>query len=103
MDPIYVAADPCPWPYDGDLRPANTALVIIDMQTNFCGIGGYVDRMGYDLSLTRAPIGPIAAVLAAMRHSGYRCRLPISTPRSSPIISANARRRATAGAASGDA
>jgi biuret amidohydrolase len=71
MNPRYVAADPYPWPYDGDLQPANTALVIIDMQTDFCGIGGYVDRMGYDLSLTRAPIGPIAAVLAAMRHSGY--------------------------------
>ncbi len=71
MNPHYVAADPYPWPYDGDLRPANTALVIIDMQTDFCGIGGYVDRMGYDLSLTRAPIGPIAAVLAVMRHNGY--------------------------------
>jgi biuret amidohydrolase len=71
MSPRYVAADPYPWPYDGNLRPANTALVIIDMQTDFCGIGGYVDRMGYDLSLTRAPVGPIAAVLAAMRHSGY--------------------------------
>ena len=70
MNPRYVAADPYPWPYDGDLRPANTALVIIDMQTDFCGIGGYVDRMGYDLSLTRAPIGPISAVLAAMRHNG---------------------------------
>jgi biuret amidohydrolase len=77
MNPRYVAADPYPWPYDGDLRPANTALVIIDMQADFCGIGGYVDRMGYDLSLTRAPIGPIAAVLAAMRHNGchifYTC------------------------------
>ena len=65
-----VAADPYPWPYDGDLRPANTALVIIDMQVDFCGIGGYVDRMGYDLSLTRAPIEPIARTLAAMRASG---------------------------------
>jgi biuret amidohydrolase len=67
----YVAADPYPWPYDGDLRPGNTALVIIDMQTDFCGIGGYVDRMGYDLSLTRAPIAPIATVLAALRRYGF--------------------------------
>jgi biuret amidohydrolase len=71
MNPIYVAADPYPWPYDGDLRPANTALVVIDMQTDFCGLGGYVDRMGYDLSLTRAPIAPIAAVLRVMRDNGF--------------------------------
>ena len=64
-------ADPYPWPFNGDWRPANTALVVIDMQTDFCGIGGYVDRMGYDLSLTRAPIEPIRRVLAAMRAKGY--------------------------------
>jgi biuret amidohydrolase len=63
----YVQADPYPWPYNGDLRPQNTALIIIDMQTDLCGIGGYVDRTGYDLSLTRAPIEPIKCVLAAMR------------------------------------
>jgi nicotinamidase-related amidase len=66
-----VAADPYAWPFDGDLRPANTALIIIDMQTDFCGEGGYVDKMGYDISLTRAPIAPIKRLLGAMRAKGY--------------------------------
>jgi nicotinamidase-related amidase len=66
-----VAADPYPWPFQGRADPSNTALVIIDMQTDFCGVGGYVDKMGYDLSLTRAPIEPIRAVLGAMRRLGF--------------------------------
>jgi nicotinamidase-related amidase len=67
----FVTATPYPWPYNGDLRPENTALLVIDMQTDFCGVGGYVDVMGYDLSLTRAPIEPIRAVLQAMRAGGF--------------------------------
>jgi nicotinamidase-related amidase len=66
-----LASTPYPWPYDGDLRPDNTALIVIDMQTDFCGVGGYVDTMGYDLSLTRAPIEPIRRLLAAMRERGF--------------------------------
>jgi len=61
---------PYPWPYDGVLEPESTALVLIDWQTDFCGIGGYVDQMGYDLSLTRAGLGPTAEVLAAVRAWG---------------------------------
>jgi nicotinamidase-related amidase len=71
MTQTFVTSDPYPWPYDGDLRPQTTALIIIDMQTDFCGKGGYVDAMGYDLSLTRAPIEPIKSVLAAFRAKGY--------------------------------
>jgi nicotinamidase-related amidase len=71
MSHHHVDADPYPWPWNGELRPANTALIVIDMQIDFCGKGGYVDKMGYDLSLTRAPIEPIGRVLAAMRHKGY--------------------------------
>ena len=67
----FVAAEPYPWPYDGSIAPKTTALVIIDMQTDFCGKGGYVDAMGYDLALTRAPIEPIARLLAAARTGGY--------------------------------
>jgi biuret amidohydrolase len=66
-----VNAEPYAWPFDDSLAPATTALVVIDMQTDFCGRGGYVDAMGYDLSLTRAPIEPIGRLLAAMRGQGY--------------------------------
>ena len=65
-----IASTPYPWPYDGDFKPSNTALVIIDMQTDFCGVGGYVDKMGYDLNLTRAGLGPTAKVLDAARATG---------------------------------
>jgi biuret amidohydrolase len=68
---MHVDADPYPWPYNGELWPQNTAFVVIDMQTDFCGPGGYVDKMGYDLSLTRAPIAPIQRVLAATRRLGF--------------------------------
>lgn len=67
----HVQADPYPWPYNGDLRPENTVVLVIDMQTDFCGRGGYVEKMGYDLALTRAPIGPIQRVLSAVRAAGY--------------------------------
>lgn len=66
----HIKSEPFPWPWNGDLRVDNTALIIIDMQTDFCGIGGYVDKMGYDLSLTRAPIEPIKSVLEAVRNKG---------------------------------
>src|SRR6478752_6051692 len=67
----YAAATPYPWPYNGDLRPENTALVVIDMQTDFCGKGGYIDLLGYDISNSRACIEPIQRVLTAMRAKGY--------------------------------
>jgi biuret amidohydrolase len=67
----FVAAEPYPYPYNGDLRPENTVFLIIDMQTDFCGVGGYVDKMGYDLSLTRSPIAPIQKVLQVMRDRGF--------------------------------
>ncbi len=65
-----LASRPYSWPYDDQLTRDNTALVVIDMQTDFCGKGGYVDSMGYDLSLTRAPIAPIGRLLERFRGLG---------------------------------
>jgi len=65
-----VDANPYAWPFDGDWTAANTALVIIDMQTDFCGKGGYIDLLGYDLSASRGCIEPIGRLLARARERG---------------------------------
>ena len=66
----FASAAPYPWPYVGNLLPRNTALIVIDMQTDFCGPGGYVDSMGYDISLTRAGLPATAGLLAHARSLG---------------------------------
>ncbi|MDI4645887.1 biuret amidohydrolase [Cohnella hashimotonis] len=65
---MTVEATPYAWPYDGKIQPNKTALLIIDMQTDFCGKGGYVEQMGYDLSLTARTIGPISRLLERVRE-----------------------------------
>jgi nicotinamidase-related amidase len=66
----FVSAEPYAWPWNGDMRPENTALIVIDMQTDFCGEGGYIAQLGYDISLTRECIGPIKGLLEHMRGTG---------------------------------
>ena len=68
----FVSAEPYNWPWNGDLRPENTAIIVIDMQTDFCGEGGYIAQLGYDISLTRECIGPIKRLLEHMRTTGIR-------------------------------
>jgi nicotinamidase-related amidase len=68
--PGFVAAEPYNWPYDGPIDVTKIALINIDWQTDFCGPGGYVEAMGYDLSLTRTPLAPTIEVIAACRAAG---------------------------------
>jgi nicotinamidase-related amidase len=71
MSEKYITSRPYNWPYNGDLRPDNTALIVIDMQTDFCGKGGYIELLGYDINLTRICIEPIRRVLDTMRELGF--------------------------------
>jgi len=57
-------------PYEFEMSPAHTALVIIDMQRDFLEPGGFGDALGNDVLLLRGAIAPIAAVLAAAREAG---------------------------------
>lgn len=55
-----------------ELDSLRTAFLAIDMQVDFCGKNGYVDVMGYDLSLTASAIKPIKNVLNAVRGTDVK-------------------------------
>ena len=63
-------ARPYAWPYDGSVPTSRTALLCIDWQVDFCGSGGFIDSLGYDISLTRAAIEPTQRVLGRARELG---------------------------------
>ena len=64
-------AYPYAFPLQESIDPATTALLVIDFQIDFCGPGGYMDRMGVDLTQMRAALGRTAEVLVAMRERGF--------------------------------
>ncbi|MBV8911831.1 MAG: cysteine hydrolase [Acetobacteraceae bacterium] len=53
-----------------EIAAAESALVIVDMQNDFCMPGGYYARQGRDISGLHAAITPTAALLARARGSG---------------------------------
>jgi biuret amidohydrolase len=68
--PQAIQADPYAWPWHGQLDLTRTALLCIDWQVDFCGSGGFIDSLGYDISLTRAAIEPTQRVLGRARELG---------------------------------
>lgn len=63
-----VAARPFAYRFD----PAVTALVVIDMQRDFCDPDGYMGRRGDDASAAQALVPRIAALCEAARGAGMR-------------------------------
>lgn len=46
-----------------------TAMLVIDMQNDFCARGGWVDHLGVDYTPDRAPIGPLQRLLPVLRQA----------------------------------
>lgn len=46
-----------------------TAMIIIDMQNDFCAKGGWVDHLGVDYTPDRKPIAPLQRLLPALRKA----------------------------------
>jgi nicotinamidase-related amidase len=63
---VSVPADP----YDFQLEPETTALIIIDMQRDFLEPGGFGSLLGNDVGLLARTVVPLQAVLAAARSIG---------------------------------
>lgn len=52
------------------LKASETALIVIDMQNDFCSVGGGMDKRNYDISHSRKIIPNIANMIAVCRRSG---------------------------------
>lgn len=66
VPPVVVTLNALPQTVTLDL--ARTAIVIIDMQNDFCTKDGWVDHIGGDYNADRAPIGPLRSLLPKLRH-----------------------------------
>ncbi|NEQ49883.1 MAG: cysteine hydrolase [Leptolyngbya sp. SIO3F4] len=56
-------------PYPLKLDLAHTALLVIDMQNDFCTPGGWADRKGFDVTQTQKPIQPLMQLLKTLRQT----------------------------------
>ncbi|TVY78538.1 Peroxyureidoacrylate/ureidoacrylate amidohydrolase [Lachnellula suecica] len=66
-----VDASPYAWPTSDSMNPNTTALVIIDMQKDFCSPDGYLVQQGYEIDSVRAVIPRIKQLLTLFRTLGF--------------------------------
>ena len=55
---------------DEKVSPEHTALLVIDVQNDFCHPDGAIARMGQDTSYAREVIGPITGLVESAREAG---------------------------------
>lgn len=48
----------------------NTALIVVDMQNGFCEDAGFMARIDFDISTSRAAIGPVRRLVDAAHAAG---------------------------------
>lgn len=46
-----------------------TAIIVVDMQNDFCHPDGWLGHIGVDVTPARTPIAPLQALLPALRHA----------------------------------
>lgn len=56
-------------PYPFTMTLERTALLVIDMQNDFCTEGGWADQMGLAVRHTQQPIKPLQTLLAGLRQT----------------------------------
>jgi nicotinamidase-related amidase len=56
-------------PKDCVIDLARTAMVVVDMQNDFCHPDGWLASIGVDVTPARAPIAPLARLLPALRSA----------------------------------
>ncbi len=64
-----------PWSIDAEpqsviVDAAKSALLIVDMQNDFCNEGGWLHSRGIDIAANRKPIKPLQTLVGAFRRSG---------------------------------
>jgi nicotinamidase-related amidase len=53
-----------------ELDPATTAVVVVDMQNDFCHADGYYAKAGRDVSALAATVAPVCALVERARAAG---------------------------------
>ncbi len=55
---------------DEKIQPRHTALVVLDVQNDFCSPGGSADQQGRNISTSQAALQPLLSLLSAARQAG---------------------------------